>query len=102
DGQLSSVAHRGRVRLVVEEIAALERILDVEGGGVAVPFGVHCAVDATLGADRIASLAGYDREDVDVLARLGELDDGHQSRQPAAHDDVALRHSPPASCAATT
>ena len=102
DDLRSGVAHPLHRRLLGEEIAALQRVLDVDVGVVPFPFGVHRAVDATLGADRMASFDGHDREDIDVLAGLGELDDGHEPRQPAADDDVALRHSPHASCAATT
>src|SRR5262249_61398337 len=63
-----------------------------ECGVAALPLGVGAAVDPSLGEDRVASLHRYDRKHVDVFARLGELDDGHQPRQAAADDDVTLRH----------
>jgi hypothetical protein len=59
---------------------------------IAFALGVHGAVDAALGADRMAPFDGNDREHVDVFARFRELDDRHQSREAAADDDVALRH----------
>jgi hypothetical protein len=93
DDLRSRVAHAFHRRLLGEEVAALERVLHVDVGVVAFALGVHGAVDSTLGADRMASLHRDDGEHVDVLARLGELDDGHEPRQAAADDDVALRHS---------
>ena len=48
------VAHALHGRLLGEEVAALERVLDVDVRMVALALGVHGAVDAALGADGVA------------------------------------------------
>ena len=92
DDLRGGVAHPLHRRLLGEEVAALERVLDVDVGVVAFPFGVHGAVDSALRANGMTSLHRHDREHVDVFACLGELDDRHEPRQAATDDDVALRH----------
>ena len=86
------VAHPFHGRLLEEEVAAADRVVEVDVGVVALALGVHRSVDAALGADGMAALDGDDGEDVDVLSRLRELDDRHQAGEPAPDDDVSLRH----------
>ena len=81
------VAHVLDGRLVGEKVAAVDRVVEVLVGRVALALGVDRAVDAALGADRVAALDGHEREQVHGDAGLGDLDGGHQPGQSAADDD---------------
>src|SRR5207245_8582664 len=78
------VAHALDGGLLGEEVAALERVLDVDVRVIAFALGVHGAVDAALSTYGVASLHRDDGEDVDVLAGLGKLDHRHESCEAAA------------------
>ena len=56
-------------------------------GGIAFALQVLGGVDATLRADRVRALYGDDREQVNLAAHLGDLDDGGEACQAAAHHD---------------
>ena len=92
DDLRGGVAHPLHRRLLGEEVAALERVFDVDVRVVPLALGVHGAVDAALRADGVTSLHRDDGEDVDVLAGLGKLDHRHESCEAAADDDVAFWH----------
>ena len=77
-------------RLVGEEVAAVDRVVEVDLGRVALALRVHGAVDAALRADRVGALHRHEREEVDRDARLAELDRRHQAGEAAADDDDAL------------
>ena len=56
------IAHRFYGGLVGEEIAAVNRVVKMDGGGVAFALGVFCGVDSTLRADGMRTLHGHDRK----------------------------------------
>ncbi len=81
-------AHGLDRRLVGEEVAAIDGVVEVLGGGVAFALEILGGVDATLCADRVGALDGDDREQVNTAARFGDLDDGRESGEASAnHDD---------------
>ena len=83
----SGVAHGLDRRLVGEEVSAVDRVVEMLPGGIAFAFQVLGGVDASLRADRVRALYGDDREQVDLAAHLGDLDDGGEACQAAAHYD---------------
>ncbi len=84
-------AHGLDRRLVGEEVAAVDGVVEVLPGGIAFALQILGGVDAALGADRVRALHRHDGEQVDVPAHLGDLDDGGKSGQPAAdHDDFRI------------
>jgi L-aminopeptidase/D-esterase-like protein len=56
-------------------------------GGVAFALQVLGGVDAALRAHRVRALYRDDREQVNLAAHLGDLDDGGEAGQAAAHHD---------------
>ena len=70
------VAHGLHGRLVGEEVAAVDRVVEVLPGGVALALQVLGGVDAALGADRVRPLDRDDGEEVNVTSHLGNLDGG--------------------------
>ncbi len=73
--------------LVGEEVAAVDGVVEVLEDIVALALEVLGGVDAALGADGVRALDGDDGEEVDVSARLGDLDDGGEAGETAAYDD---------------
>jgi len=68
--------------------AAIDSVVEVLVGGVALALEVLCGVDAALGADGVRALDGDDGEQIDRTARLGDFDDRRKARQASAnHDD---------------
>ena len=59
------VAHRLDRRLVGEEVAAVDRVVEVLPGGVALALQVLGGVDAALRAHRVRALHRHDREQID-------------------------------------
>ena len=90
-GAMSHISlHR---RLVGQEVAAVDGVVEVDPGGVAFALQVLGGVDAALRADRVRPLDRNDGEQVDVTAHLGNLDGRGQSRQSATHnDDLRMSH----------
>jgi hypothetical protein len=88
------VAHPLDGGLVGQKVAAVDRIVEVDLGGVSLALDVDRAVDAALGADRVGALDRDKRDEVDLVARLGQTDRGHQSRKTAADDDELMRGHP--------
>ena len=81
-------AHGLDGRLVGEEVAAVDGVVEVLRGGVAFALQVLGGVDAALRADRVRTLDRDDREQVHVAAGFGDLDDRRESGQASAnHDD---------------
>jgi hypothetical protein len=68
------LAHGLHRRLVGEEVPAVDRVVEVAGGRVALPLPVHGGVDPALRADGVRALHRDDREEVDRHPRLGEPD----------------------------
>ncbi len=87
DDARSGVAHGLNRRLVGEEVSTVDRVVEMLPGGIAFAFKVLGGVDATLRANRVRALYGDDGEQVDLAAHLGDLDDGGEARQAAAHYD---------------
>ena len=70
------LAHGLHRRLVGEEVAAVDGVVEVLPGGVAFALQVLGGVDAALGADRVRPLDRDDGEEVNVTSHLGNLDGG--------------------------
>ena len=88
----SGFAHGLDRRLVGQEVAAIDGVVEMLPGGIAFALQIFGGVDAALGADRVRALYRHDGEQVDVSAHLGDLDDGGKSRQAAAdHYDFRIR-----------
>ena len=86
-------AHRLHRRLVREEVAAVDGVVEVLPGGVAFTLQVLGGVDAALRAHRVRPLDRDDGEEVNMTSHLGNLDGGCQTRQPTTHnDDLRMRH----------
>src|ERR1700691_179402 len=75
----SGFAHGLDRRLVGEEIAAVNCVVEVFTGGIAFAFEILGGVDASLRAHRMRALYGDDGEQVNLSAHLGDLDDGGQA-----------------------
>jgi hypothetical protein len=86
DGR-GGLAHGLDGSLVGEEVAAVDGVVKVLVGGVALALEVLGGVDAALGADRVRTLDGDDGEQVDGAACFGDLDDRREPGQPSANDD---------------
>ena len=77
--------HRG---LVGQEVASVDGVVEVLGGGVALALQILGRVDAALCADRVRALDRDDGEEIDIAAGLGDLDDcGQPGQSSANHDD---------------
>ncbi|CDN41770.1 hypothetical protein BN871_AL_00170 [Paenibacillus sp. P22] len=86
-------AHRLDRRLVGEEVASVDGIVEVLPWGVPFALCIDGAVDAALRAHGVGALDRHEREQVDVHARLGRLDCSHQAGESAADDDnVVFSH----------
>ncbi len=81
------VAHALDERLIGEEIAAVNGVVKMLGGGVAFALLIFRGVDAALGADGMGTLYGNDGEEIDRDARFGDTDCGHESSEAATNDD---------------
>src|SRR5208282_6542781 len=60
--------------LVGEEVAAIDRVVEVCPGGVAFAFEILGRVDAALGADRVRAFHGHEREERNFAARFRNFD----------------------------
>src|SRR5215211_8581008 len=67
------LAHGLGGRLVRQEVAAVDRVVEVLPGRVALALGVDRAVDAALRADGVRALDGHNREEVYRMPALGDL-----------------------------
>src|SRR4029077_17929879 len=85
DDARSGVAHGLNRRLVGEKVSTVNRVVEMLPSGIAFALQVLGGIDASLRANRGRALYGDDREQVDLAAHLGDLDDGGEARQAAAH-----------------
>src|SRR5450755_977141 len=69
-------AHGLDLRLVGEEVSAIDSVVEMLPRGIAFPFEIFGGVDAALGADGMRTLHRHDREQVNLSTRLGDFDDG--------------------------
>ncbi len=81
------VAHGFYGGLVGQEVAAVDRVIEVLPGGVAFALQVLGRVDAALCADGMGALYRDNGEQIHLAAHLGDLDDGGKTRQAAADND---------------
>ncbi len=81
------LAHGLDRRLVGEEVAAVDGVVEVLAGGVAFALEVLGGVDAALRADRVRALDRDDGEQVNFTAHFGDLDDGGKAGEASAYDD---------------
>src|SRR5690242_10990052 len=79
--------------LIGQEVAAIDSVVEVDVGRVALALGVNRAVDSALRADRVRTLDRNDREQIDLLPGLRELHRGRQTGEPATDNDVMSRHT---------
>ena len=87
------LAHGLDRRLVGQKVAAVDGVVEVLPGGVALALQILGGVDAALGANRVRALDGDDGKQIDRAAGLGDLDDRRQSGQASAnHDDSGCCH----------
>ena len=94
DDARSGLAHGLDRRLVGEEVAAVDRVVEMLPGGIAFALQVLGGVDAALRANRVRALYGDDGEQVHLAAHLGDLDDGGEACQAATHyDDFRCCHA---------
>src|SRR6266446_1609307 len=87
DNAGSSVAHGFDRRLVGEEVASVDRVVEMLPGGIAFAFQVLGGVDASLRANRVRTLYGDDGKQINLAAHLGDLDNGGEACQTTAHYD---------------
>ncbi len=93
DDRRRRLAHGLHRRLVGQKVAAIDRVVKVLRGGVALALQILGGVDAALRAHRVRALDRHDGEQVDRAAGLGNLDDRRKPRQPSAnHDDSGCCH----------
>src|SRR5271157_511145 len=87
------LAHVFDRRLVAEEIAAVNRVVEVLPGGIALALEILCGIDAALGADGVRALHRDDGKKINAAAHLRDLDHGGKSGQSAAyHNDFGSCH----------
>src|ERR1051325_7640110 len=60
-------AHGFGWRLVRQEIAAVNRVVEMFPGGIASTFGIDRAVDAALRAHRVGALHWHNRKEIDGM-----------------------------------
>ena len=89
DDRRPRLAHRLHRRLVRQEVAAVDRVVEVPPRRVALALPVDGGVDPALCTDGVRALDRHEREQVDGEPRLGDADRGHEAREPAADDDEA-------------
>ena len=85
-------AHGGHLldgRLVGQEVAAEDGIVEVLGAVVALAFEGLGGVDAALGAAGVRGLDRDEGEKVDLAAGFGDLDDGGEACEASADDNDA-------------
>src|SRR5208337_2396193 len=83
----SSLAHGLDRRLVGEKVATVDGVVEMDPGGIAFAFQVLGGVNATLRANRVRALDWYDREQVNLTAHFGDLDNGGEACEASAHYD---------------
>ena len=99
-GPVGQFLHR---RLVLEEIAAVDGILEMLPRAVAqLPGQIVDAVDPALGADAVRPLHRQQAHQPDVEIQFRQLHGGRHSRQPAADDhDGWFGHASASPCVGT-
>src|SRR6185437_7612589 len=87
---LAHVLHR---RLVGEEVAPVNGVIEVLPGAVALAFEVLGGVDSALRAHGMRALHRHNREQIDMPAGFGDLDGRGEPRKAATYDnDFRISH----------
>ena len=87
------LAHGLHRRLIGQKVSAVDGVVEVLRGGVALALQVFGRVDAALGAHRVRALDGDDGKQLHRAAGFGDLDHRRKSGEPSAHhDDFACCH----------
>ena len=73
--------------LVSEEVAAVDRIIEVLVNAVMLALRVHAGIDAALRTQRVGALHGAVGKQVDFAAELTDLDGRHETRETAAYNN---------------
>src|SRR6185437_2320730 len=81
---LAHVLHR---RLVGEEVAAVNGVIEVLPRAVALAFEVLGGVDSALRAHGMRALHRHNRKQIDMPAGFGDLDGRGEPRKAATYDD---------------
>ena len=85
------IGHFLHRRLVLQKVAAIDRVVEVQPLVVALlPRQVVDAVDAALRTDAVRALDRHQAHQIDIDAQLGQLHRRRQARQSAADDQDAL------------
>ena len=79
--------------LVREEVAAVDRIIEMLINAVMLALRVHAGVDAALRAQRMGALDRAVGKQVDFAAELTDLDGRHETRETAAYNNDFLLFS---------
>ena len=79
------LAHQFDRGLVGEEITAVDGVVEVLVGGVALALEVFGGVDAALCADRVGTLDGDDGKEIDIAAGFGDFDDRSEACESSAN-----------------
>ena len=87
DNPRRGVAHVFNWRLIAQEVAAVDRVVKVLPGRVALALQVFRGVNPTLRAHRVRPLHRNNGEQVDVGAHLRDLDHRGQSGEAATYDN---------------
>ncbi len=82
-----SFRHSFDGRLIREKIAAVDRVVKMLPGSIALALEILGRIDAALGADRMGALDRHDRKEVDLSARLRDFDDRGKAGKTSAHYD---------------
>ena len=85
------VAHLLDGRLVRQEVAAVDRVVEVLPGRVALALRVDRAVDAALRADRVGALDGDRGEEGHVGAEFGGAHGGGEPGKASARPPGSIR-----------
>ena len=83
----SSFDHALDSELVSEEVAAVDRIIEVLVDRVVLALRVHAGIDAALGAEGMRTLDRAVREEVNLAAAFADLQRSHEAREAAAYDN---------------
>ena len=87
---LAHITHR---RLVGKEVATIDGVVKVQGGGVAFALQILGCVDAALRTHRMRALHRHYGEQIYIASTLRDLDHGGKPCQPSTHyDDFRIRH----------
>ena len=73
--------------LVSEEVAAVDRIIEVLVDRVMLTLRVHAGVDAALCTEGVGTLDRAVREEVNLAAAFADLQRSHEAREAAAYDN---------------